>query len=41
MSRYTHPDNDQKLLLKRLQLTLPAQPPPKFAADLAKPIVAM
>jgi hypothetical protein len=30
LSRYTHPEKDQALLLARLGLTLPAQPPPKI-----------
>jgi len=28
LSRYTHPENEVQLLLQRLQLELPAQPPP-------------
>ncbi len=32
MSRYTEPNVDQKLLLQRLGLTLPPQPPPRIAA---------
>ena len=32
LSRYTEPDADQKLLLQRLGLTLPPQPPPRIAA---------
>jgi len=32
MSRYTEPDVDQKLLLQRLGLALPPQPPPRIAA---------
>ncbi|MGH6841409.1 MAG: hypothetical protein ACREDV_04855 [Methylocella sp.] len=35
LSRYTEPEDDQKLLLLRLQLQLPAQPPPKIAARAA------
>ena len=31
MSRYTEPNVDQKLLLQRLGLTLPSQPPPRIA----------
>jgi len=30
LSRYTQPELDLQLLLKRLKLTLPAQPPPKI-----------
>jgi hypothetical protein len=32
LSRYTQPDRDQTLLLQRLQLSLPEQPPPKISA---------
>jgi len=32
LSRYTQPDRDQTLLLQRLHLTLPEQPPPKLSA---------
>jgi transposase len=35
LSRYTDPEQDQKLLLTRLGLTLPAQPPPKIKAESA------
>jgi transposase len=30
LSRYTHPETDVQILLHRLQLQLPAQPPPKI-----------
>jgi hypothetical protein len=30
LSRYTHPQTDAQLLLQRLKLELPAQPPPKI-----------
>lgn len=30
LSRYTHPETDVQLLLQRLKLRLPAQPPPKI-----------
>ncbi|SRR6266568_35470 len=30
LSRYTHPETDVQLLLQRLKLVLPAQPPPKI-----------
>ena len=30
LSRYTEPEADQQLLLRRLKLELPAQPPPKI-----------
>jgi transposase len=32
LSRYTHPETDVQLLLHRLKLELPAQPPPKITA---------
>jgi hypothetical protein len=32
LSRYTEPDADQKLLLQRLKMALPQQPPPRIAA---------
>jgi len=32
LSRYTEPNNDQKLLLRQLDLTLPSQPPPRITA---------
>jgi transposase len=32
LSRYTQPENDQKILLQRLGLTLPPQPPPRITA---------
>jgi transposase len=32
LSRYTEPNDDQRLLLERLHLTLPAQPPPRISA---------
>ena len=32
LSRYTEPEPDQLLLLQRLKLQLPAQPPPRIAA---------
>ena len=35
LSRYTEPEDDQRLLLHRLQLQLPGQPPPKIAARAA------
>jgi len=39
LSRYTQPDADMRLLLQRLKLELPAQPPPKITAPMgsAKP----
>jgi transposase len=35
LTRYTQPEADQRLLLERLKLTLPEQPPPKITADQA------
>ncbi len=37
LPRYTQPDSDQKLLLSRLKLTLPDQPPPRIQS---KPVEA-
>ena len=34
LSRYTEPEPDQQLLLDRLHLQLPAQPPPRITATL-------
>ena len=37
LTRYTQPEPELKLLLDKLRLTLPAQPPPKItAAELAR-----
>ena len=33
LSRYTQPDQDQRLLLHQLKLTLPNQPPPRLALN--------
>jgi len=33
LSRYTQPEKDVALLLARLKLTLPEQPPPRIQAD--------
>ncbi|MGH8523855.1 MAG: IS1634 family transposase [Gammaproteobacteria bacterium] len=33
LSRYTEPNPDQRLLLERLNLTLPPQPPPRITAE--------
>jgi transposase len=33
LSRYTHPEKDQQLLLSQLKFELPAQPPPRITAD--------
>jgi hypothetical protein len=32
LSRYTHPESDHKILLEQLNLTLPAQPPPRVSS---------
>ena len=34
LSRYTEPEPDQQLLLERLRLTLPEQPPPRITSHL-------
>lgn len=36
LPRYTQPDTDQKLLLSRLKLTLPEQPPPRIQSQPAE-----
>ncbi len=33
MARYTQPEKELKLLLKRLKIELPAQPPPRITAN--------
>jgi hypothetical protein len=33
LSRYTEPGVDQAILLQRLDMSLPAQPPPRVIAD--------
>ena len=37
LTRYTQPEPDQRLLLDRLKLQLPEQPPPKISAAQVKP----
>ncbi len=37
LPRYTQPNNDQQILLQRLKLALPPQPPPRIAAQTEKP----
>jgi hypothetical protein len=37
LPRYTQPERDQMLLLQRLKLTLPPQPPPRIIAELPSP----
>ena len=37
LSRHTEPENDHLLLLQRLKLELPAQPPPKITAATPSP----
>lgn len=41
MSRYTQPEADHRMLLDLLHLKLPAQPPPKITAKLAKGLHAV
>ena len=36
LSRYTHPEKDQQVLLQQLKLELPAQPPPRSTSDAAR-----
>jgi transposase len=36
LPRYTQPETDQQILLQKLKLTLPPQPPPRITADVAK-----
>jgi transposase len=40
LTRHTEPNADQKLLLKRLKLDLPSQPPPRITAPAGKPAQA-
>ena len=40
LSRYTELNADQKLLVKRLKLNLPSQPPPRITAPIGKPASA-
>jgi len=37
LTRYTEPEPDLSLLLKKLKLELPTQPPPKITAVLVPP----
>jgi hypothetical protein len=37
LTRYTEPEPELSLLLKRLKLELPAQPPPKITASAPAP----
>jgi hypothetical protein len=37
LARYTEPEPELKLLLDKLRLDLPAQPPPKITAEAARP----
>jgi hypothetical protein len=41
LSRYTELNTDQKLLVKRLKLDLPSQPPPRITAPAGKPARAV
>ena len=36
LSRHTEPENDQRLLLQRLKIDIPAQPPPKITAPIPR-----
>ncbi len=36
LPRYTQPDRDQQILLQRLKLTLPPQPPPRITTKTAQ-----
>ncbi len=36
LPRYTQPDRDQQILLQRLKLTLPPQPPPRITPRAAQ-----
>jgi hypothetical protein len=40
-TRYTEPTADQKLLVKRLKLNLPSQPPPRITAPAGQPARAV
>jgi hypothetical protein len=33
LPRYTQPDNDTKMLLHKLKIDLPAQPPPRITSS--------
>jgi hypothetical protein len=37
LTRYTQPEPELELLLERMRLTLPAQPPPKISAPQIAP----
>lgn len=39
LPRYTQPSKDLKLLMERIQLTLPSQPPPRITAPQPNPLV--
>jgi hypothetical protein len=41
LTRYTQPEPELKLLLEKLQLTLPAQPPPKITTAQAASATAV
>jgi transposase len=40
MSRYTQPESDQALILRKLHLQLPAQPPPRIKSQRSDPLAA-
>lgn len=41
LTRYTQPERELQLLLERLKLELPAQPPPKISTAQAASLTAM
>ncbi len=41
LTRYTEPEREIKLLLERLELKLPAQPPPRITAAQANPATSV
>ncbi len=40
LTRHTEPNADQKVLLRRVKLDLPSQPPPRMAAPVGNPVHA-
>jgi len=40
MSRYTQPESDQAIILQKLRLQLPAQPPPRIKSQRSEPLEA-
>jgi len=41
LPRYTHPDNDTKMLLHKLRIDLPIQPPPRITTNLSVSLPAV